>query len=547
MQRILLCSAFVLLGSISISYANTALPSSNPTVVNVQEREIPISSPSASDEGERFILRSVRITGNTTIPSSALDPLIKGYVGKSVSLEDLKRLSREITLYCHSLGHLNAVAYLPPDQVSMDGSIEIRIVYAKLKNIEVQNLSKLSDSWISHWKKTLPKSEVMMQKDWYPSFYAIQNMPGIKVSSHFVPGKEPLSTTLSLKVQNSDPFSYAVYANNYGVRANGRNQLGARWAGDSLLLGGDQISLNYLVSNDSYKNYSFAYSLPIGYRGTRLGVSYSKIDYTLGAEYRSSNTTGLSKTWSFHGTTPLMLQEDRKVFLVYSYDKRKLESQNSVLTGFNQKRKSNSYSGNLGISGQITKNFYFGYNFIATAGNLTHRNHTTLQVDGNPISESDERGGLGTGAFYKFNGDLMYQTPLTSKLWLEASAHFQLANHSLDGSEQFVLGGPYGIRAYAVNQGSGDMGFQSTIEFTYLTSAPGLTVSAFYDVGTVSLKGENDPTTSFTLAGYGSSLHYRFKGFDFKVTYARKMKALPYISAGDNGKDRWWVEGSYHF
>ena len=58
---------------------------------------------------------------------------------------------------------------------------------------------------------------------------------------------------------------------------------------------------------------------------------------------------------------------------------------------------------------------------------------------------------------------------------LHVNFHSQLASKDLDGSEQFVLGGANGVRAYPQGEASGDSGYQATAELRYATPVPDLT------------------------------------------------------------------------
>ncbi len=60
----------------------------------------------------------------------------------------------------------------------------------------------------------------------------------------------------------------------------------------------------------------------------------------------------------------------------------------------------------------------------------------------------------------------------------------QRATKNLDSSEQFSLGGPYGVRAYANGASSGDSGWQASLELRYVPMA-GLQFAAFADAGRV--------------------------------------------------------------
>ena len=50
-----------------------------------------------------------------------------------------------------------------------------------------------------------------------------------------------------------------------------------------------------MLSNEDLHNYNFGYEMPLGSRGTRLGISYSQMDYTLGDYFALLDAVGRAK------------------------------------------------------------------------------------------------------------------------------------------------------------------------------------------------------------------------------------------------------------
>ena len=73
--------------------------------------------------------------------------------------------------------------------------------------------------------------------------------------------------------------------------------------------------------------------------------------------------------------------------------------------------------------------------------------------------------------------------PNISTLLISLSA--QLADSNLSSSEQFYLGGPYGVRAYPVSQSGGAQGFIFTLEYQHKIPEDNVTLIAFFDTGRV--------------------------------------------------------------
>lgn len=90
------------------------------------------------------------------------------------------------------------------------------------------------------------------------------------------------------------------------------------------------------------RNYNFGYEMPISGNGSRLGISYSQMDYTLGDYFNLLDAVGKAKTFSIYGSTPLANNSSSKLDLVYGYDNRQLQDE-MRLFGYNAKKAAMPY------------------------------------------------------------------------------------------------------------------------------------------------------------------------------------------------------------
>ena len=118
----------------------------------------------------------------------------------------------------------------------------------------------------------------------------------------------------------------------------------------------------------------------------------------------------------------------------------------------------------------------------------------------------------------------------------------QKASRNLDSSEEFYLGGPNGVRAYAQGEGTGDEGALGTAEVRWHTPLRGLTLSTFYDAGAVRVsKGLDGGADRVTLRGWGVGAAYSEPGDWFaRLDYAKRIGLDPSVSVKNNAKNRVW-------
>ena len=152
--------------------------------------------------------------------------------------------------------------------------------------------------------------------------------------------------------------------------------------------------------------------------------------------------------------------------------------------------------------------------------------------------------------FEHLDGDIQRLQAVTETTSVLLSMRGQLAFQNLDTSEKSSLGGPRGVRAFAVGDGVGDDVFQGTVEVRQripawtLFNAPFI-LSAFVDGGRV--KNWHDPLVNtdndnlHTLGGYGLGLNLTSRdNFQFRLDVAHRINKAN-LQGSDNRKTRAWA------
>jgi hemolysin activation/secretion protein len=236
---------------------------------------------------------------------------------------------------------------------------------------------------------------------------------------------------------------------------------------------------------------------------------------------------GYSHTVSLYGKTPLQNSGANGLNLIYAYNYRKLTDEfNGVNFG---DRHSHSFS--VGVNGRNR-----------TAVNALQYNvtlHTgTLGTDSDTAETLAKAGGT-KGRFTKGTMDATAVQKLGGPFDVLLKLSGQKAASNLDSSEHIYLGGARGVRAYPQGEASGDEGLLGTLELRYHTKVPGLTLSTYFDAGSVKI--QKSVAGSTTLKGWGIGLTYSkpndwFARFD----YARRIGFADGLSQDANSKQRMW-------
>ena len=177
-----------------------------------------------------------------------------------------------------------------------------------------------------------------------------------------------------------------------------------------------------------------------------------------------------------------------------------------------------------------------------TAGNLEIQNVAgDLAVD--------QAGPGRDGDYHKLDLQLDRSQHLAPGWSIHAAFSGQLADTNLGSSEKFALGGPNGVRAYPVNEASGDEGWLLNLELQRdLANLLGLgwQAKAFVDTGRIRLNKETWPgweggsaiPNRYSLSGIGLGLDWNRPGdWLFSTTMALPLGNNPGQTATERNND----------
>ena len=163
-----------------------------------------------------------------------------------------------------------------------------------------------------------------------------------------------------------------------------------------------------------------------------------------------------------------------------------------------------------------------------------------ITIDGNGITMVS--GGLTDDPSYRkvtlsFN---RLQNVITSRLLFYAALRAQFAMNNLDTSEQFRLGGPDTLRAFAPGEGTGDSGYVISTELRLLPPEEWLgslaretVVSLFYDVGHVTFRhrlptDKAPPLNTAAFSGAGIAVSWaRGNDYALRLSIAKPLSGTP--------------------
>ncbi len=498
----------------------------------------------------RVLIKQFVFTGNTIYSSEQLREVTKQYIGKELDFEGLNDAATDVRAYYRSRGYFLAQAYLP-QQAIRNGVVQIGVIEGRIGQVEVDSKPglRIADNLLAGIVGThLKQGEIITEKGLERPLLLINDLPGAQVTSEIRPSRTIGAADVRLNVdQVEDAFNGYVDADNHGNRFTGEYRIGTNLNWNTPLHYGDQATFRGFVSDEGMWYTRFAYLIPVGYWGTRVGASFSKFEYRLTKDFASLQADGEGEVKNIYAFHPIVRTRNSNFIAQLSYEDKRLvdrvESTNSV-----EQRDISDWK--LGAVGDFRDGFLSGglnaYSLTYTDGNLGIFPASVAAADVAATGRNT------LGDFRKVNLDARRLQRMNDNTSLLLAFSGQRASRNLASAEKFSLGGPNGVRAYPVGEATADDGAIVTSELRYIM--PGIkilngdfTLSGFMDYGVAKLNHEPLPTDTENyreLAGYGVGLSAGRDGnFIVRSSIAwRLTHSLPESDKAERSP-RVWIQG----
>jgi hemolysin activation/secretion protein len=221
-----------------------------------------------------------------------------------------------------------------------------------------------------------------------------------------------------------------------------------------------------------------------------------------------------------------------------------------------------SLSGSFAINGDL-RDAVLGGGLTSWSLGWTYGDLDLSRIES--AAAADAAGLRTQGQFERLNLQVARLQRLPGDFSLFGRLYGQWANKNLDSSEDFALGGPYGVRGFAVGDGRGDTGVIGTLELRYDAPIPGAwgqaQLATFFDAGHIwtnarpngipalNVCGCND----YGLASAGLSARWTYKNLSFSASWAHALGDNPgrSIVIGGNAEgtasQQLWLQGAISF
>jgi hemolysin activation/secretion protein len=478
---------------------------------------------------------SIRKLVGVRVDSSLLADEIQAYwlpsLNKAVSANEISRFKAWVWEQLQAAGYLAYV--LTKEDKTPDGSVlVIQIKAPVLGKVTVVPLDNLPDDAGSkpyaalvgeRFAALFSSGAAVDVQGITAQLNAISyDLPVVLEAALRQPDAESIDVAINMRMTPPEPgklISGLVQANNYGLRAYGREQLLTQ-----LRVNGETPASEVVLTgqlSEGIRYFKGEASAPwVGKRSRGMGwftlVESKSIDNT------ASRVRGT--TVDFGGGAHTLLNTTRNGTMTSAVELGRRATDSTVASATQADRLDHQLR--LRLMTQMTPAWTDSY---STELGL-HLGHIGIQDP----ADTDDRNVAGNYQKLEFNGQLR-KTLSEDKKWVGAVRwRSQAAWTNLDGYNQLSLGGVNGIRAYTSADGVGDQGAQISFDLTHQITQH-VFVGVLYDTGVIKQNikavGGSRPS-SYSLSGAGVQMGGDYGAWSWIATAARGLdKTEPFETA----------------
>jgi len=473
----------------------------------IEQPAVPLI-PAPAENARTILITRFDVSPSQVLSADEIAAITDKYVNRELNINQLMGVVVEINNLYASKIQIIARAVLPKQKVS-DGVIKIKLIEARLGEIQVEGTKYTRDAFIKE-RILLAPGELIRLDQLTDSLVTFNRWNGMTLKASLVPGEDYGTTDIVLLADEGKPFTLNVFADNAGRESVGRNRLGLSAQVASLFGYRDRLYMGGTVSKGSINAFG-SYDIPVHKSGTRLGVTYDLGEIKIvEGPLEPLNVTGDSSNLGVSVTQPIVAKND------YDWDANLAYIHKS----------SNSYFDDVKLVNTSANDIVLGTNL-----RFFDQRGTWLTSHAGTYGDSDSVKGRN---YFIYTGSLIRLQYFQNGSSMIFRSRWQLADtHDLPSFNQMIIGGMASVRGYTEGLLIGDRGYALSVEYAYpLNFADGWAqrsnVFAFIDNGAAfPFRGDDQPDTRsedfITSVGLGLDFDV-FESVSFKLSVGVPMR-----------------------
>lgn len=444
-------------------------------------KKTPFSSPAPTEASSTITVKEFALKGNVTISESELQRILLGYINKPCDLNKLRQAADKVTEEYTRRGHPFAKGYILPQNI-VNGIVTITVVEGRIGKITITGNRNYSSSFIHNYLSSGGKKALTVDRIERGLLLLNSTFTDLKVSANFVPGQEPGTTDIMVKVEDSFPLHLNLSANNFGSEFVSRYRYGAQAEWSNPLISGSLLTVGGFTGNKIKTMHivNGGYSFPLNSVGTIVGINALSGYFEVGKEFAELGIHNNEVSGDVFIKHPMVV--NRKSTLSVKLGLRASDAKYYLLDEISSKDKVRALYG--GLQGDM-----------AALGGKSFASITVTKGLGN-FMKGTQLGDLqasrknASNDFTRLNLDVAHLQPLSTTFSTLLRLSGQYSSNNLLAGEEWLAGGVNSVHGYTSGEASGDKGYSGSfsVRMNPLKNKESLQVSAFIDHGYASKK-----------------------------------------------------------
>ncbi len=470
-----------------------------------------------------FLIKEFQFSKSQIISNSKLIKITNPYLDQCFSANLINEVKNKINLELHEKGYITSQAILPQQNIN-SGLVKIDIIQGKINQVKLNN-EELSDMIQKFLLFGDLSEEILDVRDLNQGLYQMNKLPSNNAKIKIIAAdKNGYSDIILNNEGDSLPIRGSISHDNFGSNFTGVRRTTFSSSTDNILSLSEVIDLSFtnnLNDNNNKKEMeSASTTITIPFRYYTISYSYIDTDY-MGKTFSEGNTytvNGYARRKTFSITKSIINQQTRNLNASISLIQKNIGSETLVQSAIFSTSHKRLTIIDLSLSfSNYSKyfNIYLKPTILKGIDRFSADKDTPGQAKEDPHSQ-----------YTAYRLYLNIGRPITinnTRINLSSEFDSQISNKTLNGSEQFSVGGYYSVRGFRENFISGDHGYylrnKASINLANLIS-PKLTFETFFDYGQVK---DKIGSASGRLSGAGANLIYNSKYFDATISYANSL------------------------
>lgn len=425
-----------------------------------------------------FQVNSIQIEGYSPIDKRRLESKLDDYVGRMLTIQDLRAAATEIENEFALSGYNFYRVTLPP-QTLKDGVVTLNIAAITIDDVVVIGNRYFSARNIKTSMPLIKPGESPNTQKIASALLLAEENPAKELRVIFVKGSQPETVKANISVNDSNPNELYVWANNAGSKSDSRARVGVQYHNRNLWGYDHQLSLSYTLSpqdTDELKQYGLNYQIPVYKTQGMVYGFYSKSNADNGRVADVFDVSGAGETWGVGYTQYLrkrqLFQHRLKLSLTDKFfDSDILFNSNDIGADVRARPLALDY---------IAR---FDYESWIVSANLTYSKNTS----GGSFNDDQSYEAAQAGATSSWDKQELYASVdyMFNRNWRSNFVLFaQNSSDVLIGGEKFGMGGAlgdFGPRGFYEREVSVDKGVKSSLSFYRSFPTKRLELGVFYD------------------------------------------------------------------